>query len=255
MTHAKDFTHLDLFSGIGGFALAVDQVWSRAQHVFCDNDPFARKVIKRHWPSSPVYSDVRDVQAERADLVTGGFPCQPFSTAGKQRGKTDNRYLWPEMLRVIRQSKPTWVIGENVTGIVNLALEQVCVDLEAEDYEVWPLIIPACGVNAPHKRDRVWILAYAQHDGRAALREGTRPRAPSATKGREKEARHTEAVSPLHRAQLRGWSGWNAARPKVCRVPHGVPRKLVSNRLKGLGNAIVPQVAMRIMQLMAQHES
>ena len=154
-------THLDLFSGIGGFALAAK--WNGFRTVgFCDNEPYAQAVLKKHWPDVPIHDDIRKIQGELyagVTLLTGGFPCQPFSCAGKQRGKTDNRYLWPEMLRVIREAKPTWIIGENVAGIVNLALDQVCTDLEAEGYEVEPIIIPACAVDAPHRRDRVWIIA------------------------------------------------------------------------------------------------
>ena len=110
----------------------------------------------------PCHKDIREVRGELyagVTLLTGGFPCQPFSVAGKQRGKDDNRYLWPEMLRVIREARPTWIIGENVAGIVNLALDTVCADLEGEGYEVEPIIVPACAVDAPHRRDRVWIIA------------------------------------------------------------------------------------------------
>jgi DNA-cytosine methyltransferase len=157
-------THLDLFSGIGGFALAAK--WNGYRTVaFCDNEPYAQAVLKKHWPDVPCHQDIREVRGELyagVTLLTGGFPCQPFSCAGKQRGKDDNRYLWPEMLRVIREAKPTWIVGENVAGIVNLALDQVCTDLEAEGYEVEPIIIPACGVDAPHKRDRVWIVAHTK---------------------------------------------------------------------------------------------
>jgi len=156
-------THLDLFSGIGGFALAAK--WNGYRTVgFCDNEPYAQAVLKKHWPEVPCHKDIREVRGDLyagVTLLTGGFPCQPFSVAGKQRGKDDNRYLWPEMLRVIREARPAWIIGENVAGIVNLALDTVCADLEAEGYEVEPVIIPACAVDAPHRRDRVWIVANA----------------------------------------------------------------------------------------------
>ena len=154
-------THLDLFSGIGGFALAAR--WNGYRTVgFCDNEPYAQAVLKKHWPDVPCHKDIREVQGELyagVTLLTGGFPCQPFSVAGKQRGKDDNRYLWPEMLRVIQEARPAWIIGENVAGIVNLALDQVCADLEGQGYEVEPIIVPACAVDAPHRRDRVWIIA------------------------------------------------------------------------------------------------
>jgi len=165
-------THLDLFSGIGGFALAAK--WNGYRTVgFCDNEPYAQAVLKKHWPEVPCHKDIREVRGDLyagVSLLTGGFPCQPFSVAGKQRGKDDNRYLWPEMLRVIREARPAWIIGENVAGIVNLALDTVCADLEAEGYEVEPIIIPACAVDAPHRRDRVWIIArYMADTGRKGL--------------------------------------------------------------------------------------
>ena len=163
-------THLDLFSGIGGFALAAK--WNGYRTVgFCDNEPYAQAVLKKHWPEVPIHKDIREVRGELyagVTLLTGGFPCQPFSVAGKQRGKDDNRYLWPEMLRVIQEARPTWIIGENVAGIVNLALDQVCVDLEGQGYEVEPIIIPACAVDAPHRRDRVWIVGHSKLDGLTA---------------------------------------------------------------------------------------
>jgi DNA (cytosine-5)-methyltransferase 1 len=154
-------THLDLFSGIGGFALAAG--WAGFETVgFCDNEPYAQAVLKKHWPNVPIHGDIKtlDGTAYRGvTLLTGGFPCQPFSNAGKRRGKDDDRYLWPQMLRVIQEARPDWIVGENVVGIIGLALDQVCSDLEAEGYEVEPIIIPACGVDAPHRRNRVWIIA------------------------------------------------------------------------------------------------
>jgi len=163
-------THLDLFSGIGGFALAAK--WNGYRTVgFCDNEPYAQAVLKKHWPEVPCHKDIREVRGELyagVTLLTGGFPCQPFSVAGKQRGKDDNRYLWPEMLRVIQEAKPAWIIGENVAGIVNLALDQVCADLEGQGYEVEPIIVPACAVDAPHRRDRVWIVGNSKLNGLTA---------------------------------------------------------------------------------------
>ncbi len=170
--------HLDLFSGIGGFALAAESVWSdNYKNVgFCDNEPFAQAILKKHWPHATIHSDIKEFRTPpAADLITGGFPCQPFSAAGKRRGTADDRHLWPEMLRVIRVSAPRWVIGENVGGLITwnngMVLDQVCTDLEAEGYEVWPFIIPACAVNAPHRRDRVWIVAYS-----SSYRNGRKPR-------------------------------------------------------------------------------
>jgi DNA (cytosine-5)-methyltransferase 1 len=180
--------HLDLFSGIGGFAYAADQVFGDVEHIFCDNEPFSQAVLRKHWPEAYVYGDIKEITAdshgkglqgenpaksggkpwagERIDLVTGGFPCQPFSAAGLRRGTADDRHLWPEMLRVIRLTEPEWVIAENVGGILSwnggLVFEQVCADLEAAGYAVQPFVIPAVAVNAPHRRDRVWFVAHAQ---------------------------------------------------------------------------------------------
>ena len=161
--------HLDLFSGIGGFALAVEEVWGAdSEHVFCDNDPFSQRILAKHWPNAQIHGDIRTLKGTELghiDLITGGFPCQPFSSSGSRRGTEDDRHLWPEMLRVIRETRPTFVLGENVYGFTTwdegVVLEGVCTDLEAEGYEVFPFIIPACSLNAPHKRDRVWIVAHA----------------------------------------------------------------------------------------------
>jgi len=158
-------THLDLFSGIGGFALAAG--WAGFETVgFCDNEPYCQAILKKHWPQVPIHTDIKtlDGTAYRGiTLLTGGFPCQPFSNAGKRRGKDDDRYLWPQMLRIIQEARPTWVVGENVVGIIGLALDQVCSDLEAKGYEVETIIIPACGVDAPHRRNRVWVIAGGGH--------------------------------------------------------------------------------------------
>lgn len=160
---------LDLFSGIGGFHLAGEMVWGDEFNVRChvEIDLFCQKVLKKHWPKVPIISDIKDYKhnGTTVDLLTGGFPCQPFSCAGKQRGKEDDRYLWPEMLRVISEVRPTWIIGENVSGIINMGLDQVLSDLENEGYTCQPFVIPACAKNAPHRRDRVWIVGYSEHSG------------------------------------------------------------------------------------------
>lgn len=165
-------THASLFSGIGGFDLAAE--WAGWTNAFnCEIDPFCRKVLKYHFPDAEQYGDIRTtdftIWRDRIDVLTGGFPCQPFSLAGKRKGTEDDRYLWPEMLRVIRTVRPRWVVGENVFGIVNwsegMVFDKVCSDLEAAGYEVQPYIIPACGVGAPHRRDRCWFVAHARSDG------------------------------------------------------------------------------------------
>ena len=142
-----------------------------------ENNPFCLKVLAKHWPDVKRYEDVREVgkhNLESVNLICGGFPCQPFSVAGKRRGKEDDRWLWPEMLRVITELRPTWVIGENVPGIINMELDKVLSDLEDQGYETAPpLIIPACAVDADHRRDRVWIIAH-NNSVRCNLREPER---------------------------------------------------------------------------------
>ena len=161
-------THLSLFSGIGGLDLAAE--WAGFKTVGqCEWADYPAKILEKHWPDVPRWRDIRTLTKESfyertglrtVDVISGGFPCQPFSVAGEHRGKDDDRYLWPQMLRVISELKPTWVIGENVPGIVNMALDTVLADLENEGYEAQCFIIPACGVDAPHKRNRVAIIAH-----------------------------------------------------------------------------------------------
>jgi len=153
-----------LFSGIGGFDLGLEKAGMICKWQ-CEIDPFCNKVLAKHWPNVKRYGDIKEIggyNLETVDLICGGFPCQPFSFAGKRRGKKDDRYLWPEMLRVIAEVKPAWVIGENVPGIIHMELDKALSDLEAEGYETQTLIIPACAVDAPHRRDRIWILAYSK---------------------------------------------------------------------------------------------
>ena len=195
--------HIDLFSGIGGFAIAADRVWHGIEHVFVEYDQFCQAILRKHYPNSTIHGDIRTFIAdteregregelrdtegqhrlrggsredEKPFLVTGGFPCQPFSHAGRRKGTSDDRYLWPEMFRVIQLYRPTWVIAENVRGLVTwnygMVLETVCTDLENEGYEVQPFIIPACAVGAPHRRDRVWIIAHTTDYGQRGEKQG-----------------------------------------------------------------------------------
>jgi DNA (cytosine-5)-methyltransferase 1 len=165
-------THGSLFSGIGGFDLASQ--WMGWDNIFhCEWNEFGQRVLKHHFPNSISYGDITTtdftIHRGQIDILTGGFPCQPYSQAGKRLGKEDDRHLWPEMLRAIREIQPSWVVGENVLGLVNwnggLVFDEVQADLENEGYVVQPYVLPACAVNAPHRRDRVWFVAYSKRNG------------------------------------------------------------------------------------------
>jgi len=162
---------LDLFSGIGGFSLGLESTGFFETMAFVEKDEFCQKVLKKNFNNIPIEGDIRNVKGEkyRADVITGGFPCQPFSVAGKRKGTDDDRYLWDETIRVIRECKPKWFIGENVEGLVNIqdgmVLRQVQDDLEKEGFQVQCLIIPASGIGAWHQRKRIWIMGYSKHNG------------------------------------------------------------------------------------------
>ncbi len=342
-------THIDLFSGIGGFALAARTVWGDEYEnvLFCDNNKFCQQVIRKNFgKESVIYGDIREITRERviADtrsdeqrrlsdikrkenpevrggdkiyLLTGGFPCQPFSQAGKRRGTEDDRFLWPEMLRVIKEFEPMWVIAENVRGILTieggLVFEQVCVDLENAGYSVQAYIIPAVAVNAPHRRDRVWIVAHArqQYGEGPTVKEKPKKkkRCRAYNESKQSTSRNNNATDPksirmeriIRNKQTRaefarqnsnttnpklsrrthrisgqkqesssreygneiteryGWErNWLEVATELCGVDDGVSVELDGfkltkaghrvERLKALGNAIVPQVAIEIMR-------
>ena len=171
---------LDLFSGIGGFALGLDSTGFFETVKFVEKDKYCQKVLRKNFPNIPIEEDIKNVEGKEysADVVVGGFPCQPFSVAGKQKGTNDDRYLWPEMLRLIREIKPEFVIGENVQGIINLqdgmVLRQVQDQLESEGFEVQCFLIPASGIGAWHQRYRVWIVGHSQHNGLLAAEKRCR---------------------------------------------------------------------------------
>jgi len=300
---------IDLFSGIGGFSLGLESTGGFETIQFVENEPWCQKILAKNFPEVPIAGDIREYEGQRADVVVGGFPCQPFSVAGKRKGTTDDRHLWPEMLRVIKASKPRWVIGENVRNLTSiqdgLVFEQVCTDLESEGFEVQPFIIPASAVNAPHQRYRVWIVANSNiresrstdesesrkekqfescanstsqrgivanskssksrkqtkwergkdsqrgsNDSRGFERE--RPKDVADSKISERDALQTNRehgeTTPQEvsrdRSGIQRQTSWWSSEPRVGRVAYGVSDKV--DRLKGLGNAIVPQIAYQI---------
>jgi DNA (cytosine-5)-methyltransferase 1 len=265
--------HLDLFSGIGGFALAAR--WAGFETIqFVEYEPYARKVLAKNFPDVPIAGDIFGFDATKymgVGLLTGGFPCQPFSVAGKQHGKEDDRAIWPEMFRVIREARPTWIIGENVSGIIKMELDNVLSDLEGEGYTTQALVIPATSVDAKHRRDRVWILAHAdsircehplerqdsfresisgnkQTTGQPQQDLANSERIGQQGQGESKPTFCTKKTGKGETTRVVNGGGQDlwAAEPSVGRVAHGISSRV--DRLKGLGNAIVPQVAYEIMR-------
>lgn len=324
--------HGSLFSGIGGFDLAAE--WMGWENVFhCEWMEFPRKVLDYHFPNADSHIDICKTDftkyANTIDILTGGFPCQPFSLAGKRKGTDDERYLWGEMLRAIQEIKPRFVIAENVFGITNidggLVFQQVCLDLENEGYEVQPFIIPACAKNAPHRRDRCWFIATNTNcnDGRSTDRKGgceeskangegeqsihsrigatsnernatnangrgtqTRQvgkvlgqsdtqgetggfvndalqRNTSNTNGIGQESRHDNNTSDISKThglkQFYGSTNWKEfpTQSPICGGDDGLPTELDgitfskwrAESIKGYGNAIVPQIAYQLFQI------
>lgn len=256
-TVIKRMTHGSLFSGIGGFDLAAE--WAGWENKFhCEWNEFGQKVLKYYWPNATSYGDITKtdftIWRGRIDVLTGGFPCQPYSTAGKRLGKEDERHLWPEMLRAIREIKPTWIVGENVPGLINwnggMVFEEVQSDLESAGYEVIPFILPAASVNAPHRRERVWFVAHShstglqgsQDDGSIGIIRTESNEQPARFFCTDWEVFPT--VSPIHERndgisdRLSGitFSKWRAEAVKAC------------------GNAIVPQVVYQIFKAINDYE-
>ena len=184
---------LDLFSGIGGFSLGLHSTGGFETTKFVEFEPFCQKILSKNFPNIPIEGDIRNVKGQEfeADVVVGGFPCQPYSVAGKQKGTNDNRYLWPEMFRLIKEVKPEFVIGENVQGIVNIqdgmVLRQVLNDLEGEGFEVQCFLIPASGIGAWHQRYRTWIIGHSKHNGLLAAEKRTRDQEANGGSQKRKE--------------------------------------------------------------------
>jgi DNA (cytosine-5)-methyltransferase 1 len=234
-----DMNHLDLCSGIGGFALAARRVgWNTIG--FCDNDVWCRKVLKKHWPNVPIYNDVKELPYDEigpVDIITAGYPCQPFSVAGDRRGTEDDRHIWSYIAESVRRLEPLFCVFENVTGHISMGIDDVLSDLEGLGYTSEAFIIPACAVDAPHRRDRVWILAYANSAHGERGRIPGRVRTQHANTG----GRGTDTFGTFSKRR----NEWEAE-PGVCRVADGLSNGL--DRLRGLGNAIVPGVAEVIFQ-------
>jgi DNA (cytosine-5)-methyltransferase 1 len=215
---------LDLFSGIGGFSLGLERTGGFQTVAFCEIEPFCRRVLEKHWPSVPIHEDVRKLKGSdvgTVDVVCGGYPCQPFSSAGKRGGSSDDRWLWPEMRRLVDELRPAWVIGENVTGHINMGLDAVLSDLEAIDYACRAFAIPALGVGAPHRRERVWVVGHPNRNGESTVALNDEASWLSS---------HLRAVVPLE------WF----VEPDLDRMDDGLSNRM--DRLRGLGNAVVPQI-------------
>ena len=316
---------IDLFSGIGGFTLGLESTGYFKTIQFVENEKWCQKILNKNFPEVPIHEDIKTYKGYDADVVVGGFPCQPFSIAGKGKATQDDRHLWPHMFRVIKETKPTWVIGENVRNIVSISdgmvLEQVYLDLESQGYEVQSFIIPASAVNAPHQRYRTWIVAYSEcNEHRQKIRCSFKETSKVQKEHRQKDnqSRQSSGASSIRfsdkgyddvaHAQRMGWEqrptqsekfegkatpnkfnngsqrrsigkagedvaytdskrrclwktdrqnaedvgqspkckvtgNWNFE-PNVGRVANGIPNRV--DRLKGLGNAIVPQIAYQI---------
>lgn len=283
-------THGSLFSGIGGFDLAAE--WSGWKNLFnCEWEEFPSKVLKHHFPNAQQYGDIKEFDATdyhgRIDILSGGFPCQPFSVAGLRKGTEDERHLWPEMLRIIGECQPRWIVGENVRGLVNwsdgLVLEACYSDLENLGYSVQSFIIPACATNAPHRRDRVWIVAHSNNfrtssrlgevqskDGEIPERNNDAKLSDASTRnapdtdgaGGKQDIRQGEPRQPNETRSAIDWQAFPTV-PPVCGGNDGLPQELDGitfskwrkESIKAYGNAIVPQVAYRIFQSINNYEN
>jgi len=239
---------LDLFSGIGGFSYAGEKLVGGYETVaFCEYDKHAQKVLRKHWPNTEIIDDVRELanDADRfrglVDIVVGGYPCQPFSYSGVRRGDQDYRHLWPAMLAVIKKVRPTWVIGENVAGHITLGIDTVLSDLEATGYSARTFIIPAVAADAPHRRDRCWIVAHADSDSKSDGSINGKKRLVGDTTSTRCESGQKWSRSW---GEISGQQWWEAE-PSICRVVDGLSGRV--HRIRQLGNSIVPQVAARIL--------
>jgi DNA (cytosine-5)-methyltransferase 1 len=261
---------MDLFSGIGGFSLGLERTGGFETVAFCEIDPFCCKVLNKHWPDVPIYNDVRTLEHDGSvDVITGGYPCQPFSTAGNRKGATDDRHLWPFMFSLIKKHRPAWVIGENVAGHISMGLDGVLADLESAIYTVRTFVIPACALDAKHRRDRTWIVAHTEStndcgetrgfckkNGRSELdmlsessgSSTSSEISPNPTSIRSPGSRKDNG--PINTEADKNWKTdfpfaneghkW-PVEPTMDRVVNGVSDEL-DECIKALGNAVVPQI-------------
>ena len=268
---------LDLFSGIGGFSLGLEATGGFETKAFCELDKYCKSVLKKHWPDTRQYDDIKELTYDKLrsdgidtiDIITGGYPCQPFSVAGKQKGTEDKRHLWPEYFRLVKECRPTWVIGENVSGHIKLGLDQVIEDLESEGYATRTFSISASSIGANHQRERIWIIANANSNG--LLKDDSNIR-PQSTESIGKDSGSIRKDIPREQHMANSYSGsketlnqervlgeqntegeterypdgslqihgqWNIE-PNVGRVADGIPSRV--DRLKSLGNSLVPQI-------------
>ena len=322
--------HFDVCSGIGGFSLGFRWAALSEPVAFCEIDPYCQKVLAKNFPNIPIFNDVKELVNDRPestrtipdhDILTSGYPCQPFSVAGQRRGEEDERNIWRFVFEIVKRKHPTWCVFENVYGHIAMGLDQVLHDMESEGYSTQTFVVPACSLNAPHKRDRLWIVGNSEHDGSLAskIRRGNQETSRGASQGqnqakqssrtsrrkdngsladtkseglqgldkrspaisterdeitdirtkgsRDKDVANTKCMGRESRtsvreelareeshgqsnnrstdgsAQERARSWWDVE-PNVGRVAYGIPSRV--DRLKGLGNAIVPQIAMQI---------
>ena len=253
----KKLKILDLFSGIGGFSLGLEATGGFETAAFCDIDPYCRNVLKKHWPNVPIFEDIRKLKGTdigTVDIITGGYPCQPFSVAGKQKGVEDKRHLWPEYFRLIKKCRPTWVIGENVSGHIKLGLDSVIEDLESEGYATRTFSISASSIGANHKRERIWIVAnaYGVNDAIGRVDRTIQETGGSGSIDERGSGTNANGFSQSSKnetldskKQFTNQNYWKTE-PNVGRVVNGLPNRV--DRLKALGNSLVPQIPFYIGQ-------
>lgn len=274
--------HGSLFSGIGGFDLAAE--WMGWENIFhCEIAEFPRQILKYHFPNSICYEDIKKTDFTKhrgeVDIISGGFPCQPYSSTGNRRGKEDDRHLWPEMLRVIREVQPRFVVGENVAGLLSwnegMVFDEIITDLENERYETQAYVIPACAKNAPHRRDRIWFVAHAinnrlqqsfngesekyfhQESGEQEFKSISK--CIKSTKTISTRDEITNTFSERVKSKTKNWKDFPTQSP-ICGGDDGIPTELDgitfskwrNESIKGYGNAVVPQVVYQIFKAIEQ---